>query len=187
MQRFLRLKTVAMLIACCGLVFPARMQAAVPDTSATSPISPAAAQPRLITDVALGENGRLSGQAIDGSGMPAADKAVTLLQQGIEVAHTHTDATGRFTVNHLTGGIYEVHCENGGGLARLWAPHTAPPAARAVLVVSCGAPIVRGQHTMGPFDGSWLKGRGPWIIAAAAIVAVPTALALGLKPKSAAS
>jgi len=175
-----------MLIASLGLVFPGQLHAAGPGTPGQESPATAAVAP-LIADVALDDDGRLSGQAVDGAGLPAAGKPVAVVHQGREVAHTQTDAAGRFTVNHLTGGVYEVHCEDGASLTRLWAPHTAPPAARSTLLVSCGGPIVRGQHTMGPYDGSWLKGRGPWIIAVAAIIAVPTALALSLKPKSAAS
>jgi hypothetical protein len=195
MRRRLRLKTAILLIAALGLMFP-------PQSQAEYPYAPAVARPAVterlpsttpappIADVALDADGRLQGQVVDNAGLPAAGTTIVLVSQGRAVAVVTSDAAGHFTAEHLAGGIYEVHAAGNVSLARLWAPQTAPPAARQTLVVQCGdpsEPIVRGQHTFGPFDGSWMKGRGPWLIAAAAIVAVPTALALGLKPRSPAS
>jgi hypothetical protein len=188
MRRSLRLKAAVMLLASLGMAIPRTSQAAGPAAPAAGQPGPsAAAGTPVIVDVALGDGGRLSGQVLDRAGLPGAGKSVSVLQQGRLIASTRADADGRFVVDRLTGGVYEVQSEGGVSLSRMWAPRTAPPAARPTLLVTSGAEIVRGQHTYGSYTGSWMKGPFPWIIAVTAIVAVPTALALTLRPKSPAS
>jgi hypothetical protein len=188
MRRSLRLKAAVMLLASLGMAIPRTSQAAGPSAPATGQSVPSTgAGVPLVVDVALGDGGRLSGQVLDRAGLPGAGKSVFVLQQGRLVASTRADADGRFTVDRLTGGVYEVQSDGGISLSRMWAAGTAPPAARPTLLVTSGDEIVRGQHTFGSYSGGWMKGPGPWIIAVAAIVAVPTALALTLRPKSSAS
>lgn len=186
MRRSVRLQTSLALVASLGLTVPSQLQAA-PPAAASRPASSSTADVPLILDVALADGGRLNGQVLDRAAGPVANKPIFVLQQGKLVASAHADAAGRFSVDHLSGGVYEVHCDGGVALSRVWAPRTAPPAAKQVLLVTCGEDIVRGQTQWGPYRGSWLKGPLPWVVAVAAIVAVPTALALSLKPKSAAS
>ncbi len=185
MRRSPRFKIASMLVASLGLLLPRHSEAAPPLASAGSTPLPAASAPAVI-DVALAPGGRMSGQVLDRSAAPLAGRRIDIASQGRLVASCGTNATGCFTVDHLAGGLYELQCDGNLCVARLWVAGTAPPAARQTLVLT-GGEVVRGQATFGPFTGDWLKGRGPWLIAAAAIVAVPTALALGLKPKSAAS
>jgi hypothetical protein len=188
MRRSLRLKTTSMLLASLGLLVPQQLPAAPPAGAAASqPAQARTAETPAVIDVALAEGGRLNGQALDRAAGPAAGKPILVMQQGRLIASTRTDAAGRFSVDRLTGGVYEVQCDGGESVSRLWAPRTAPPAAKQILLVTCGDGVVRGQTTFGGFHGDFLKGPGPWVIAAATIIAVPTALALGLKPKSPAS
>jgi hypothetical protein len=179
MRRFQRIKSLSMLAASLGLIVPSHVEAAPPAMPVGQQAPAAKTEAPLVVDVALGEGGRLSGQLLDRSAAPVAGKSIFVLQQGRLVASTYADAAGRFKVDHLPGGVYEVRCDGGASITRLWAPQTAPPVARPTLLVSCGGDVVRGQGTFGGFHGDFLKGPGPWIIAVATIVAVPTALALG--------
>ncbi len=191
MRRPLRSKIVLTLAASLALPAVPCLQAAPPVT----PSAPAAAQPTArsapaapaIVDVALADGGRLAGQVLDSGSIAQPGRPIAVFQHGQLVAAGGSDAAGNFAIEHLAGGIYELQCDGRACVARLWAPGTAPPAARTSLILTTGGEVVRGQTTFGPFTGDWLKGRGPWLIAAAAIVAVPTALALNLKPKSPAS
>ena len=189
MRRSLRLKTTSMLVASLGLLVPQHAQAA--PLAGPTPGQPAqahTAETPAVIDVALGDGGRLNGQALDRAAEPAAGKPIFVMQQGrLDRFEAQTDTAGRFNVDRLAGGMYEVHCDGGVSVSRLWAPHTAPPAAKQILLITCGDGVVRAQTPYGGFHGDWLKGPGPWLIAVATIIAVPTALALSLKPKSPAS
>jgi hypothetical protein len=169
------------------LMLPGHLKAASPapplQRPATEPQPPQADAP-LVVDVVLGAIGQFVGQVLDSSATPVAGQMVVVLKEGRPAAQTVTDSAGHFAIERLPVGIYEVRCGESAGLCRLWTPHTAPPAARASLLLTSRNVVLRGQRPMG---GSWLKGPGPWLIAVAAIIAVPTALALSLKPRSSAS
>jgi hypothetical protein len=85
-----------------------------------------------------------------------------------------TDAAGQFSVPGLTGGVYQVETLKGGGVFRLWAPRTAPPAAFESAMIVQGDQVVRGANGQ---LLSWLG--NPWVLGAivATAIAVPLALA----------
>jgi hypothetical protein len=185
MRNLVRPGRVLALLAVAGLVVPGRLEAAPPtphNIAHPLPASLADAVP-LAVDVALAKGGTLVGQACDASAVPVAGRTVIVSQQGREVARTYTDSRGRFALANLAGGVYEVRCDGGAALCRLWAPLTAPPAAQPTLLLTVGGELALGQCGR----GSILKGPLPWIVGIAAAIAVPTALALNLKKASPAS
>jgi hypothetical protein len=134
-----------------------------------------AAQP-LVTDVALGQGGALTGKIVDRQGASQANAEVRVIQQGQVVATAQTDARGEFHVADLRGGVYQIETAQGSGVYRLWATQTAPPSANdGVLVVHDDA-VSRSQNG-GP-GGLLGVLANPWVLAAivAAAIAIPLAL-----------
>lgn len=126
--------------------------------------TPKAAQP-VATDVALSPNGLLKGQVVDHQGRPLADRSVTILEQGREVARATTDAEGQFQVAGLKSGVYVVQSDDIVRVLRVWDAQLAPPAALNAAVLIAGEPTVRGQ---GPGMIAGLA--GPAIVIGATIV-----------------
>ncbi len=127
-----------------------------------------------VRDVALDRVGTLVGQVVDEHGVPQAQQQVVVRRVNIEAAEakTLTDATGRFAVVGLQGGLHELSVGHVTTTHRLWTPAAAPPAAaREVLLVSSDA-VQRGQRPIADLlTGPVLIGL---IIAAA--IAIPIAI-----------
>ena len=91
----------------------------------------------MAADVALADGGVLTGQVVTAQGAPVAETPVAVTLQGREVVRVATNADGMFSAPGLKGGVYEVSTPGSRGVYRLWAPRTAPPAARqGVMIVS---------------------------------------------------
>jgi hypothetical protein len=124
-----------------------------------------------ISDAALQAGGTLYGQLVDAEGIPRKAAQVALRHDQRVIAVAKTDAQGRFAVSGLRGGIYQVETTFGSQTYRLWAPNTAPPAARESILLTSGD-IVRGQIDMdrygpairGAIAGGLLTGLTYWAI-----------------------
>jgi len=137
-----------------------------PDGSRPLPAATDAAAPTA-SDVALQDGGTFVGQVVDQQGVPIRGIAVSVRQQGREVASAATDANGQFRVSGLHGGVYQVAAGQSSTVYRLWAPQSAPPAARpAALMVWGQDAIVRGQ--VGGLGWAAL-----WGVAAGGVASVP--------------
>ncbi len=100
----------------------------------------------VVSDVALAPGGTLIGQVVDTQGFSLPNVEVTVRQPGHTVITTVADRSGRFAVSGLRGGLCQVVAANSQNVFRLWAANTAPPAAKAsVMMVSSRAAIVRAQ------------------------------------------
>jgi hypothetical protein len=97
-----------------------------------------------VTDVTLQKGDVLQGQLVDSQGLARPGSRVWVYQQDQLIASATSDTNGRFTINHLNGGVYMVQTQTSGRIYRIWAPGTAPPAAQNRVVLETGA-IVRGQ------------------------------------------
>jgi hypothetical protein len=136
-------------------------------------------------DVALGDGGVLVGQVVNPQGVVKANANVSIRYGNHEVVRTTTDANGVFAAKGLRGGQYEILTDDGYRTCRLWAPETAPPAARPAALVVSGQQVVRGQGFMphgvpgqGPFKAwvGWMKAH-PYLTAGTVAVAVAAPLA----------
>jgi len=117
---------------------------------------PATASP--IVDVALGDRGQLDGQLVDRQGRPVRDAQVGLLQQAEVVAVATTDDHGRFQMQGVAAGVYQLASHDSQIQCRLWAPQTAPPsAARGIQLVDGQTQIMRGQMNLDQY-GPALRG-----------------------------
>jgi hypothetical protein len=144
--------------------------------------APAAASPVLdVIDVALTAGGEFSGQVVDAQGRPQAGTSVMVCRQQQVVATTSTDEHGQFSLRGLQGGMYQVVAGQGMQSFRLWAPGTAPPAARQSALLIASDQVVRGQGGL----RYWLT--NPWVLSAAIAAAIAVPIALSNREKSSAS
>ncbi len=153
-------------LSCVGMLVP---QAAFAAQAGANP-----------SDVALHKNGVVVGQIVDAQGAAVAMTPVTISSAGKEVARTQSDSTGKFSASGLNGGVYQVAAAGHLGNYRLWAPHTAPPAAQQGLLVVSQDNVVRGQgHAQGHFQhiASWISDH-PILTAGivGAAIAIPIAI-----------
>jgi hypothetical protein len=118
-----------------------------------SPVATAApaGQAPLVADVALTDGGVLTGQVVTAQGAPVAEAPVVVSLQGREVIRVASNADGAFAAPGLKGGVYQVSTPDSSGVYRLWAPRTAPPAARQGVMIVSGSETVLGQF--GPPPG----------------------------------
>ena len=158
----------------CGSMLTTQLaQAASPSVTSTTRSTEA---PRTaIRDIALGNAGELRGQVLDIQGQARPKLPVRIARQGEEVARTETDQHGRFAVQGLNGGLYEVQTPIGTNVYRAWTPGTAPPSAVTEAMVVPDENLIRGQMRGGQAL-SWLA--NPWVLAGivAAAIAIPLAL-----------
>ena len=159
-MKFESFRATVLTLACTGMLL--------------QPVALAAPQRHPITDVALQGGGTLVGQITSDQGQPLAGAPVSIIQRGQEIAQVATDRQGAFSVPDLHGGVYQVATVGQQGIYRLWAPHTAPPAARQDLKMSAGH-AVRGQGEVDKFSqfAGWIKSHPlttGGIIAAAIII-----------------
>jgi hypothetical protein len=131
----------------------------------------AAAPPPAAVDVSLSDGGILHGQLVDLQGGSVANSLVTVKSQDQEVARATTTSEGRFTVQGLRGGVYQVAAGTGQGIYHLWAVNTAPPSAQKGAIVYTQCPQERSTWKM--------LLTNPIVIGAAVAtaIAVPIALA----------
>lgn len=124
------------------------------------PAAQIASFPRAI-DVSLTDSGSLSGTVIDSKGQVRARTLVEVRRGRIVVARTLTDQAGRYSINNLPGGLYQVRVDGTETLIRAWAVGTAPPNVAGQLQVVAESPIVRGQDQGAPpTDGGLFGGGG---------------------------
>jgi hypothetical protein len=94
------------------------------------------ASPKIyLTDVALTDGGTLQGQVVDLQNMGQPGVPIVLRSQNRDVAKTITNTNGQFSVQDLNGGVYNIATAQGENTFRLWAPRTAPPAAKQSAIV----------------------------------------------------
>jgi hypothetical protein len=114
---------------------------------------------------------------VDQQGVAKANAAVSIRFANHEVVSTTTDNNGVFAAKGLRGGQYQLSTDEGTSVCRLWAPETAPPAARPAALVVTGNNVVRGQ---GPVESwvAWMKAH-PYLTAGTigALIAIPVVAA----------
>ncbi|MEZ6131456.1 MAG: carboxypeptidase-like regulatory domain-containing protein [Planctomycetaceae bacterium] len=105
-----------------------------------------ATHPGNVTDVALAAQGDLTGTIVNEQGQPLADMPVQIVHDRKVVAMVKSDATGRYSVKGLRGGLHMVRTVNNQTLCRFWNAGAAPPAASRSLTLTSSSTVVRGQY-----------------------------------------
>lgn len=129
-----------------------------------------------VGDVALGSAGELRGQVLNAQGLPQSLVKVSIGQLNQQATFVSTDKEGRFMMQGLSAGVYQVQTSQGSGTYRVWAPRTAPPSAQAgVLLISDG----QVARAMSGHGAHWLA--NPWVMGliVAGAIAIPLAIDSG--------
>jgi hypothetical protein len=134
-------------IACAGMISPISVFGG----------QPVAPQQTRIQDVAL-NSGTFAGQVVDHQGAAIAGAAVTVGQPGAAAVSTVTDASGRFEVANLAGGVYQITAADTISVCRIWAENSAPPVATDGLLVVSNSHVVRGQCNTCNTGGGYVAG-----------------------------
>lgn len=115
----------------CAVVSVAALGTCLPQAAFSAQPAPTPA----VIDVAMSDGGVLHGQVVDLQGAPVTGLPVAVKAQNRDVAAATTSADGRFAVQGLRGGVYQVAAGEGHGVYRLWSAGTAPPSARNDAIV----------------------------------------------------
>lgn len=168
-------KVTALVLIGSMALLPAQQVLAASPVGPGHPDRAAAAPP--VHDVSLHAGGVLRGQVVDKQGQPCTGVPIAVIKVGATTENpvgSQTDGQGRFQVQGLSAGVYQVATAEGGMLCRLWAPNAAPPSAAPAALVVQGEGPVRGSlgslGSIGPL-GWALIGLG-----IAAAIAIPLAL-----------
>jgi hypothetical protein len=141
-----RIPCAASFVAWLGMALPQGLATAAVPADAPSTGTPPRIQ--VVRDVALDDDGSALGTVVDLQGRGMAGESVSVHQHGQLVARTQTNEHGRFRIQGLRGGTYQVAAANDVCVCRFWAPRTAPPSAQpGVLLVADGS-LARGQHPL---------------------------------------
>ncbi len=172
MKRSKLFRRVPVALACWGMLLSASALAGGVATPAKTSTIPADGS----IDVALGDGGTLVGQLLTPQAAARPHVRITLRQGGRQAASTVTDGSGTFRLAGLRGGTYQLVAGDAAVVCRLWAPHTAPPAAQPVALLVWDGRQVLGQYGHVPALKTWLA--NPWVVAA--IVATAVAIPVGI-------
>jgi Carboxypeptidase regulatory-like domain len=161
---FAFIKSASVALAMVGIVFP---QTRILAEQKLSPAPAVKIVPEnSVLDVSLGKSNAFNGRTVDHTGAPVKGAKVVLKQGKTEVGQSVTDSEGRFAVENLKSGVYQVSCGATEGTYRLWSQQSAPPAAKTQGLLVLGENGARGQYGCCCDDGS-----GMWLCAAGAILA----------------
>ena len=164
------LASIIATIACSMLVSPTGVLAE--SFSAKSSLEPSGAT-NVVVDVALRDGGVLVGQVFNSEGATRAGVPLMIRNRAGHDVRVEADGLGVFTVNNLQGGVYQIRVGKTVAAYRLWAPGTAPPAARTGAVLVDSHQVSRGQG-----KGRSNVFRHPWAITSfvAAAIIIPIAV-----------
>ena len=119
-------------LACLGMMMPTAATAGGPVANRS-------------VDVRLSGDQTLVGTIVDAQGRTVAGAQVTVLFNGVAVAHTKTTSSGRFAVNGLRGGVHQIASGQSRQSVRLWTERTAPASATSAALIVASEKIVRSQ------------------------------------------
>lgn len=158
------LKCAAVALATTGVVFPQTRVLAEQHAPAKSVVKIVPQNATL--DVTLGQGNVFNGRAVDHAGAPAQGVSVVVKQGTTIIGQAVTDSEGRFAVDNVKSGVYQVSCGATYGSYRFWTEKSAPPSSRSQGLLVLGENGARGQCGNCCDDGS-----GIWLCAAGVIVA----------------
>lgn len=104
------------------------------------------AKRELALDIALGEQGSLTGEVRDAQGQLAVNTDVVLWQGNQMLQRTRTNKRGQFRFANLRGGLYRIATPDITLECRAWTAKHAPPSARESLLVVANMYSARGQQ-----------------------------------------
>ena len=161
---FALIKSAAVALAMVGIVFP-QTRVLAEQKLPTKPSVKILPENSML-DISLGKSGTFTGRTVDHTGAAVEGAKVVLKQGKTVVAETVTDQDGRFAVQSLKSGVYQVGSGATEGTFRMWSEKAAPPSAKSQALLVLGENGARGQYGCCCDDGS-----GMWLCAAGLAVA----------------
>ena len=170
-MRFLRsCRATAVTLACVTWLFPSTGWAAEEPTLAKPAVTPSnQAPPQTVQDITLGPGGSLTGQVVDPQGKPLPGHPLVVRQIGGAQLQATTDAQGRFTVQGLRGGVWQITSSQLTSVCRCWTARAAPPSANRELLVVSQLPAERGQKPISALTTPLLVGS---VVVAAVVIPI---------------
>lgn len=102
-----------------------------------------------VNDIAFGTGGQLRGYVFNRQGQPSDAFRLKVTQNGRPATEVVTDKQGRFQVDGMRGGMFQVAAGKQTYMCRGWVAGTAPPKARTDLLVVPDGVVERGQRPIG--------------------------------------
>lgn len=99
----------------------------------------------ILTDIKLGESGRLVGFVVDGQGNPVDKAKVRIFHHDRRIAAATTNVRGLYIVKGLRGGVHVVRAGNSEAAFRFWTNKSAPPIAKQSALNVSESTTIRGQ------------------------------------------
>jgi hypothetical protein len=96
-------------------------------------------RPSTMIDVALSADGHLISHCEDTNGNPVSNAIVELVRDRDMISWTTSRSDGSFVIRDVKPGAYRLQCGDCDRTIRVWSETTAPPAARAPIVIVVGA------------------------------------------------
>lgn len=143
--------------------------------SAQSPLAETALLPvaaAATVDVALSAEGTLRGVCVDAEGEPVASAPIYVLQEDKVVALVLSNEQGRFSVDQIDGGMYQIVHAGGATTCRAWTALAAPPSAHGELLLVSGATLRAQISPAVQFLGN------PWVITGVVVTAITVPVAI---------
>ena len=121
-------------------------------------------------DITLNRNGLLTGRIVDPRGQAIAHTDVVLIANEEVLSLVTSDATGYFRVPNMRPGTYRLASNHAVQICRVWAPGTAPPAAKQSALLVANKEVTAGQ--VAPLK-YWLANPSVMLGIAAIAIVVP--------------
>ena len=167
MRRLRPFALACVVLPCIGLILSGSALQGAPIARGALPDAP------WVHDVELDADGSLHGVVVNLQGVPIAEAALVVSNTRRVVARSKTDALGRFVIDGLRSGTYQVTANHCTCRLRLWPTGTAPPKTKRFAAIVLGDEVVRGQMPLASFfasDAVIVTGM------VAAVIAIPTAV-----------
>lgn len=104
-----------------------------------------AANQAPVGDVTLTADGLLRGQLVNRDGAAKANLSVTAYAAEQAVGQSRTDQQGNFAIRLAKGGVYRLSDGETSTVLRVWTSQSAPPSAKAGVLMVSDKDLTRGQ------------------------------------------
>ncbi|MBC8289182.1 MAG: carboxypeptidase regulatory-like domain-containing protein [Planctomycetes bacterium] len=160
----MKLKTlinvVATGLACLGMILPADLMAAPPQTKSSpgraslsgttsakkgSSKNTSKRSKIRVIDVELTKDGRLQGQVINAKKESVKEAVVSVRTAKQEIGRSLSTESGKFSIEKMPAGTFYIVAGSGHGVYRLWKNGKAPKSARNSIRIVSDRAVIRGQ------------------------------------------
>lgn len=164
-------------LACLGIVCPQPVMAASANPSNHVPVS------LELEHVTLQDDGSLQGALVDTNGKPLADHPVAIAQAGKILVTAKTNQDGRFAIQGLQDGVYQIASAGKAANYRVYASD-APTVAKQGVIHVMSPEVARANLGLfgnnGGHLGGMVGGMNNTALIAAAAIAIGAGIAIAV-------